>query len=32
MSNQCENKTNILKNQELMEDCIVSIEKTKTML
>ncbi|KOX79209.1 hypothetical protein WN51_07211, partial [Melipona quadrifasciata] len=32
MSNQCENKTNILKNQESVEDCIVSIEKTKTML
>ena len=29
MSNQRENKT-ILKNQESMEDCIVSIEKTRT--
>ncbi|CAD1480122.1 unnamed protein product, partial [Heterotrigona itama] len=32
MSNQRENKANILKNQESMENCIVSIEKTKTML
>lgn len=33
MSNQRENETNAARNQEsIVEDCVVRIEKTKTML